>query len=327
MKRIVELPLITPVYSTHHNGLFSALLFSNPTIRNWYYTNAIMLRCNRKFLCGYTSPEINVDGLAFQENPYLEKKLTPMRFLKGYVKPVIRNLIDEGYYIHFRGVDDYYIEGKSCYMQRHMIHDGGICGYNQEDKTFCLYAYDINWIYRKFWTSQDSFMRGIYAPGKQGRYGELYGLKPNTNEKVEFCADAALNKISSYLDSSYEKYPEDGEGNVYGIIVHNYIAKYVGMLYNGSIPHNRMDWRTLRMIWEHKKVMLQRIKLIEQKMQLDNSISLSYDSIVSKANHARMLYASHFVKKRDELLPIIQNTLLEIKNKEEKLLTELLVKC
>jgi len=99
------------------------------------------------------------------------------------------------------------------------------------------------------------------------------------------------------------------------------------MLYNGSIPHNRMDWRTLRMIWEHKKVMLQRIKLIEQKMQLDNSISLSYDSIVSKANHARMLYASHFVKKRDELLPIIQNTLLEIKNKEEKLLTELLVKC
>ena len=81
MKNTIELPLIEPVYSTHHNGFFSALLVNNPSIKNWYLTNAIMLRCNRKFLSGYTSPEIMVEGLSFRGNPYLEKINIPMQFL------------------------------------------------------------------------------------------------------------------------------------------------------------------------------------------------------------------------------------------------------
>lgn len=326
MKQIIELPLISPVYSTYHHGFFSALLADNPTIRNWYYMNVIILQCNTKFLGGYTTPQINVEGISFKCNPFLEKITIPMQFLKGCMGPTIRNLINKGYYIHFTGVDDYYVEGKSCYRERHLIHDGGICGYNQEDKTFCLYAYDSNWIYKKFWTSQGSFMRGVYSSIKQGRYGDLYALKPNTKETVEFCAYTALNKISTYLDPACEKHPENGDENVFGIIVHNYIAKYIGMLYNGSIPYERMDWRTLRMIWEHKKVMLERIKLIEQKMQLNDSISSAYSPLVSKSNYARMLYASHYIKRRDELLPTIQNILIEIRNQEEKLLTELISK-
>ena len=76
-----------------------------------------------------------------------------------------------------------------------MIHDGGIFGYNQEDKTFCLYAYDSDWIYKKFWTSQSSFMNGILAAFKQGKCGNLYGLKPNTMQTIDFSAEIALNQI------------------------------------------------------------------------------------------------------------------------------------
>jgi len=326
MKKMIELPLIPPVYSTHHNGFFSALLAENPTIRNWYLTNILMLRCDQKFLLGYTTPKINVEGLAWHENPYLEKKIIPVEFLGGYAKPIIRNLIDRGYYVYFEAVDDYYVEGKSHYKTRHLLHDGGICGYNQEDKTFCIYAYDSNWIYRKFWASQASFMKGVSAAVKEGKSGNLYGLKPITKQVIEFSAETALQKIALYLDSSYEKYPEKGEGNVYGIIVHNYIAKYIRMLYDGVIPYTRMDWRVLRMIWDHKKVMLERIQLIEEKLQMDSSISTQYRSLVEKANHARMLYASHHMKRRDELLPIIEKNMFESKDEEEKLLNELISK-
>ena len=77
-----------------------------------------------------------------------------MQFMKGYIHPLIRNLLDAGYYVCFVGVDDYYVKGKSWYKERHVNHDGAICGYNQEDKTYCLYSYDSNWVYRKFWTTQ-----------------------------------------------------------------------------------------------------------------------------------------------------------------------------
>ena len=58
---------------------------------------------------------------------------------------LIRSLIDNGYYVAFGGVDDYYMEGKSWYQEKHFDHDGLIVGYDQNDKTYTIYAYDQNW--------------------------------------------------------------------------------------------------------------------------------------------------------------------------------------
>lgn len=128
------------------------------------------------------------------------------------------------------------------------------------------------------------------------------------------------------MDSSYEKYPEDEEGRVFGIVVHDYIAKYISKLFDRSIPYERMDRRVMRLIWEHKKVILERIEHIEKDLELDNKISTNYKPLLAEANNARMLYASHNINRRDSLLPIIQHKLLYIKSEENKLLNELLEK-
>ena len=61
MNKYVELPLVTPLYETYHNqGSATAIIANNPSIRNWYLNNAVNLVCNRKFLRGYTSPEVDV---------------------------------------------------------------------------------------------------------------------------------------------------------------------------------------------------------------------------------------------------------------------------
>ena len=73
-----------------------------------------------------------------------------MRFIKGYVHPIIREFINNGYYVFYWGIDDYYLEGKSFYKERHFNHDGLICGYDQNNKTYQIYAYDQKWIYRQF---------------------------------------------------------------------------------------------------------------------------------------------------------------------------------
>lgn len=325
MKKKVELPLTEPVYSTHHNGLYSALTYNNPSIRNWYLNNIMILVCNRKFLSGYTTPEINILGLRLGDNPYLESHGIPMRFLNGYILPVIRNLIDQGYYIHFTYVDDYYVEGKSWYKKRHFNHDGGICGYDQENKTLCLYAYDSNWIYRKFWTSQKSFEKGRKAAFRNKKYGRLWGIRAK-NDQVEFSPSIAISKISEYLDKDIEKYPEDAEGNVYGIAVHDYIAKYLDKLFDGSIPYDRMDWRIIRMIWEHKKIMLERIIRIEECCNLTSDLSNRYRPLVRAADNIRMQYASHAMRRRDKLLPLIKDELLRIKKEERLILSELILK-
>ncbi len=324
MKKRAELPLLTPIFATYHcQGSGAAAISKNPSIRNWYLNQAVSLFCNRKFLSGFTSPEIGVVESAMAENPYFEKLTYAMQFLEGHVHTVIRHLIDAGYYVHFNHIDDYYIEGKTFYHTRHFDHDGMICGYDQEEKTYCMYAYDSSWVYRKFWAPQSGFEAGRKAAFRKGAYGSLYAFRPGPN-RAFFLAQRVLQKITEYLDSDFKKYPEDGQGKVYGIVVHDYIAKYVDMLFDGTIPYARMDWRVFRLLWEQKKVMLERIERVEAEYQMGATISKRYKALVSDAETIRMLYASHHMRRRDAVLPIIRTKLLVLKEKERELLYEML---
>ena len=325
-KKKIELPLAEPLYSTYHyQAPGTAVIVNNPSIRNWYLNQSMILTCTRKFLNGFTTPEIGIVESSWNANPHFDKKRYDMQFMEGHTHFVIRKLLDAGYYVCFSGIDDFYVEGKTWYHKRHFNHDGCICGYNQENKTYCIYSYDQNWIYQKFWTTQKSFDAGRKAQYKKGIHGSICGIKPK-KDLVAFSHDTALKKIAEYLDSNMEKYPETAEGTVYGIIVHDYIAKYVGKLYDESIPYERSDHRVFRMIWEHKQAMLERITLIEDALSFDHSISESYRSVVREANNCRMLYAAHHMKQRNAVLPIIQKKLLALKDKEQELLNKLLDK-
>lgn len=323
MKKKIELPLVEPMYSTYHGqGPCVAISTLNPTIRNWYLNQIMNLTCSKKFLNGFTTPEINVVNSSWTANPFIEKIWITMRFTKGYINPIIREMLNERYYVCFGGIDDYYVKGKSWYHERHFDHDGMICGYNQNDKTYCIYAYDSDWQYKKFWTSQSSFNAGRISSMKNDVPGCICGIKVK-NEKVDFSPEAIYDNLNRYLDSDLGKYPFDGEGVVYGSVVHTYISAYVMRLYRGEIPYERMDRRVFRLIWEHKKVMLERIIKVEEALHFDNTLSEKYRPLVKEADAMRMLYASHHMKRRDSVLPIISDKLLRLEKTEREILTEL----
>ena len=322
----VELPIIEPVYGTYNSqGNASAILAANPSIRNWYLNQVMMLDCTPKFLHGLTTPEICVDESTDEENPYLDKKYYFLKHLGGCVHSVIRNLIDDGYYVAFTEIDDYYIEGKSWYHERHMPHDGLICGYDQQEKTYSVLAYDNSWIYRVFQTPQKGFEAGRKSAFRSGRYGRLCGLKAKP-DIVKLQPSKICIQLKAYLESDLERYPLDGNVIIYGSAVHEYIIIYLDKLAAGDIPYERLDWRVFRMLWEHKKVMLERIIAVEEKLQLPPEISLQYSIIVKEADHMRMLYASHHLKRRDSVLPVIRSKLINLQILERKILSGFLLK-
>lgn len=326
MNSFVELPIIEPIYGTYqYQGPASATVANNPSIRNWTLANTMLLTCNRKFLSGFTSPDVTVVKSSWVDNPNMDFQWMSMIYLNGHVNSVIKTLLNHGFYVYYRGVDDFYMEGKTFFKERHFNHDGLICGYDQTNKTYCIYAYDKNWIYQKIWIPQSCFEKGRQAMFRKKAYGIICGVRPK-KEPVEFSSATALENIKKYLDSNLEKYPEKAEGDVYGIVVHEYIAKYLDKLFDNSIPHERMDRRVFRLIWEHKKAMLERITLIEKELGWSDEISKKYEPLVKEADTMRMLYASYHKKRRDSLLKVIKEKLLFLKNIEELLLTELVEK-
>ena len=327
-KKKLELPLIEPVLSTYHHQGASAAIALNPSIRNWYLNEKAILKCSHCFLTGFSAPEIDVFESSWYNNPYFSKVWYGTRLMRGYINPIIRNMINEGYYVCYNGVDDYYVEGKTWYKKRHFRHDGMIFGYDQEEKTYSIYAYDTNWIYNKFKTPQAAFNKGRIAVLKQNpdySTGAICGIKPTT-EIVKFDPHIALESIKKHLDSSFEKYPIDSEEDVLGTVVHDYIVMYVDKLMSGDISYDLMDYRVFRMIWEHKRLMLERLQKIESELNADNEISEKYSKVVSVADNMRMLYASHHMKRRDSLLPIIRKKLVNVKEAEAELLSEFVKK-
>lgn len=324
MNKLVELPIYEPIYKTYqYQGSGAAIIDSNNPIRNWYLNEIMLLKCTRAFFKGWGSPGIDIVNSSLQDNPYLEKNKVPLKVLKGCTNQMIRNFIDLGYYVYFTEVDDYYIKNKSLYKERHLYHDGLICGYDKSNKTYCIYAHDSNWVYRKFWTPEICFTNGCKSALKKQKYVNIFTLKVK-NQDVEFSLTQVYNNLLKYLDSNLEKYPVDSDGIVYGIVVHTYISEYIMKLFRGEISYRFADWRILRLIWEHKKVMLERIVVIEKKLDLDNTLSELYKAIVKEADNIRMFYASYCMKRRDSILLIISKKLLTIEAREREILTQLL---
>ncbi len=319
-----ELELGKPFFTTYHfQGLSGAVSPHTSSVKNWYINHSVHLNCNKAFLYGFSSPHLNILKSSWTEYPYFDKYIYPMRFLNNDVHHLICELIDNGYYVNFDGVDDYYLEGKTWYKVRHFCHDGLIFGYDKADKTYNVFAYNSNFQYSNFRIKQASFNRGKKQMMSVGVYGNLAGVKPS-DKAVEIEPEIICGNLKEYLDSTFDKYPVSADNEVNGIIVHKYLEMYLDRLYEGIIEYDKMDWRIFRVLCDHKNFMHERIKGVEQKLKFDTSLSEEYKKAVDNCNTMHVLYSSHHKKRRDSVLPIVKKLLSETDDTEHKVLTKLI---
>lgn len=319
MKKI-ELPLADPIFSTFNSQSAGTIAITdNPSIRNWYLNNSIILSCNSKFLSGFSSPEVKLCQSGYRNNPHLERQYYGMQFSKKYLHDMIREMLENHYYVYFTGVDDFYVEGKSWFQERHNSHDGIIYGHDPENKTYQIYAYDRRWIARGFSASMRSFEAGCQAMHDQGVYGKMCAIKP-LQQQISFNLKEVCKNLKNYLDTGFAPFARSENAMYFGIEVYDYVKTYIRKLYDGSIPYERMDRRVFRLLWEHEKAMWERMQKAEGLFQLGPEFSLPYTSIVDETNRMRMLYASHNLKRRDSVLPVIEKKLQQVKETESSLL-------
>lgn len=327
MKKQVKLPLSKPVYSTYHyQGSGSVILYDNPSIRNWFLNQKMLLCCNKRFLeDAALMPEITVNETSYTDNPFLECVQIPMKHLGGYVHPVIRNMIDDGFYIVFSDIDDFYVEGKSWYHTKHYPNDGLIFGYDQERKIYNIYAYDQSFHYRAFDTPQKSFEKGRLAQCRKNCPGNIYALKPKM-DLVSLDPIMIYDRIKEYLGLRSQEIASRKEDYVYGAVVQDYIRLYLGELADSSIPYERIDWLIFRMLWEHKKIMLERLIAVENTLRLDHDISSQYAKLILLTDDLQKSYAAFYAKRDNSILSYIQGKLYELRTLESNLLIMFLLK-
>ena len=326
MPKSVALPFIVPNFATlQSSGAAEFAMIGHPTAYNQTLNQAANIRCSRKFLKGFSSPQVSIPNISIEAYKFIEKYSVNFRYVYDFCLDIIKTMLEDGMYILYNGVDDFYLPGKSWYGTRHMHHTGIICGYDDNDETISIAAHDINWVYNMIRVPQKCFLKALRSSLDDKQYEKMIAYKIKENTVVEINENEMLKALKEYFDSSFEKYPIDKEGYVKGTVVHDYIAMYIDKLNDGSIPYEKMDWRALRPVWEHKKCMLDRIKAIEKKKGWSNELSEHYAPIVEKADRIRMMYAMYHKNHNNRLLNKIRDGLLEL-SKDDRVLVEEFIK-
>lgn len=320
MSKSVLLPFEVPLFATTQGSAAAALaMIGHPTAYNQVLNQCSSIRCTRRFVNGFTTPQTDITNNSIDCYKFLERYIVNFRPARSCCLDIIRTMLDDGMYVYYCAIDDFYLPGKSWYGIRHIHHDGVICGYDDNDETISIAAYDINWVYRLIRMPQKCFLEALNSSIEAGKYGNMTAYKIRFHTVVEINEDEMLRFLEEYLDSDFEKYPVDQQGEVRGIVVHDYLAMYIDKLKDGSVPYEKMDWRALRPIWEHKKCMLDRIKAVESKNGWDNSLSERYAPVVEKANRIRIMYAMYHKNHNDKLLDKIHDGLLELADSDREI--------
>ena len=317
----IELPLVEPLYSTYHNqGISSAVIHDNLSIENWFLNEIMQLSCNTDFLKGFTTPNLVVIDANYESNPHLEQIRIPFKHLAYYSNRIIKSFLRDRYFVVFYGLDDYYLPGKTWYREEHFPHDGLISGYDDIEKTYTLFAYDYSWIYRTFKVHFSDFDKSKRSMVSEGTDGYICAVRPFPFQP-EFDPDVAKSNIQKYLACSIDEHGPNNSNHVFGIIVHDYLKKYLDRLSDGSISIKSMDWRIFRLIWEHKKVMLRRLDAIKNDLHVSDTVCQQYFQAVKLSDDARMMYARYRIRPKNELADMLKSKLDEITEIEKRTLT------
>ncbi len=323
MAKSVLLPFEVPTFAIGQaSGAAELAMIGHPTAYNQVLNQATSICCTRSFVRGFTTPQVIIPNIHIHCYSFIERYGVDFRFTHEFCLEIVKKMLDSGMYIYYTGVDDFYLPGKSWYGTRHLHHDGVICGYDDNDGSISIAAHDINWIYRVIRMPQECFIEGLKSSIEDKQYGTMTAYKIRDNTVVNINEREMLRHLKEYMDSNFEKYPADKDGEVRGIVVHDYLAMYIDKLKDGSIPYEKMDWRALRGIWEHKKCMLKRIKAVEDKNGWSNELSERYTPVVDKANCIRTMYAMYHKNHNDKLLQKIHDGLLDLAQSDKEIVGE-----
>jgi len=326
MSEQIQLPFWVPKHATVLWVAAPGLVMEHhPSAYNLILTQATTIACHRKFLRGYTSPQISIPRIGIPSYHSIERYEYNLRFLSPCIHTMIKDMLKEGFYVYYFKVDDFYLPGKSWYGTSHMHHDGIICGYDESDQTYTIAGYDLNWVLRPMKIPQECFMRGLESSLEAKQYGTLIAYRGIDGE-YPLDEAAMATCLREHIEADFTKYPMEVDDWAYGSIVFDLLAMYIDRLKDGRVPHNRMDWRSLRPVWEHCACMLERIEVLEKNHSWDSTLSDAYQPIVDLANRMRMMYAMYHKNQRLSLLDPIKAGLGTIKEDEKRIISTLLEK-
>ena len=275
-----KLYLGVPLVSNTQDYAFpSAAMANDDDFSNWIYSNTIQLYYSKKnnkvpFTYFYTGTSNN----PLSQIPILQKQYLKSDIIKKNninIIELIISMIDEGYYFT-TSINEYYNPECSAYKKSSCNHGLMVYGYDILNKTLNVAGYDKTLYFNNYDISFNNFELGFHNTGSN--IG-CQSFKKN-NLSYEFDLKLVKKLLNDYV---YSKNTSEDlrilqnplNNCIFGISVYS----------NIDLDNNSLDYRIFHLIYEHKYLMINRLKKINDILNMDkiNEITQEYEKLVDKS--------------------------------------------
>ncbi len=324
----------TPIKGVQYFAL--SIIFGDKRILPWFFSNYIQLEWiyNKDIVDRY------IKFSYFEEYyigiPFINKQIFIREVISDtdVVRFLIRN-IDAGWYTQLC-LDEYYIPGKTSFQDNHYGHDNLICGYNLTKEIFTLFGYNND---RKLGFSYASFeqIRNAYASTdielfpvipNSFSYGNLiFLIKPDEEVSYSLDLNCIEKLLKEYLNGSNFAIRNDliynpTDEKLYGMNIYDELISR----FRNYVESVVEDIRLLHTIYEHKKVMVMRIKYLKELSYIPPETSMDeFDLLEKKAQIARNLQLKYVFLLNTDLLDKIADILVDMKHIEAEAIKKLII--
>lgn len=306
----------------------------------WYYSNFIQLHCNKKFLVD--GRQYYVDFFRGQanelnfNNPFLltcsvNYTLLDNLALKDWTKFYADQIRNDYYCIVF--LDESKISSSASYQKEPFPHHLLLYGFDWKEEIFYASMFNKMGVYcnleisfREFQDALHSMRNLIKENFSSDHHTYFYKYMPHS---YHFDKKSVINQLREYMngETHLNRINRNFNEEAFGIKIYEYLQMYYEAVeYKDPRLCDRNDVRHLHVLWEHKKMMSERIEYLidEGIIPYDKELVEGYKDITKKAMKLRDQYIRHEIREDREMFERIRLRLDQFQHDEPILLHKLI---
>lgn len=222
----------------------------------------------------------------------------------------LKERIEQGNYLLFFNIDEYYLSYSHYYKKRHFIHDTYLYGY--DELNFYVMAYSKEHL-RMLKVPQQEITEGLYSSLKRKGDTHFCTFRIYHNARIEIDAEAILKQVDMYLEGG-----TDTNGNRYGIQVYSVLQDIIDEAQRDSGIEGKIDIRVFRMFWEHKKILVARNNYLKNGIIELGDLADIAKELEQNGSMIMMMLLKYNITNNKELLKTIEMQLCFMRELEVK---------
>jgi hypothetical protein len=210
---------------------------------------------------------------------------------------IVRDAISNDFYVYLT-LNERYVPHRSAYGgDVDVAHDTLIRGLDDEKNTFELYGYDHEKMFRATELDQADLAQAYYDTGQEPFYDVPFTMY-RCDDAGEYTFDLGFiaRGIGEYLDSfntsTHYQAQRDPWDRAYGMETYDLLESYLDGYGQGTV---RYDIRNVHVLWEHKRMMVARLRRCAQLVPTVGDLVAPYESVERRAWKLRTQMIAHGV--------------------------------